>query len=206
MKKVLCFGDSNTWGYIPSGGSRYDKTKRWTGILQAMVGDEFKIIEAGCCNRTGFADNPCGIDMTGYKALPKYLEKSPDIVILSVGINDTQKIYNYSLDDIKDGITNLIYITREHVPNAKIIIVSPACINENIKNSHFKIMFDTTSIEKSEHIADIYREVANIENCMFVDWNEIVEVSQADGLHLSEEAHQIIAHKMYELLQNCGTV
>ena len=202
MKKILCFGDSNTWGYMPDCGLRYDKTKRWTGILQSLVGDKFKIIEAGCCNRTGFANNPCGADMTGYLTLPKYLDKSPDIVILAIGINDTQKIYNFSLNDINNGIIKLIEITKNNVPNAEIIIASPACINENIKNSHFKIMFDSSSIEKSKQMASVYKQVADDYGCKFVDWNDIVSVSNKDGLHLSEEAHSKIAHEMYKLVRN----
>ncbi len=32
MKHILCYGDSNTHGYIPGGG-RYDDDTRYTGIL-----------------------------------------------------------------------------------------------------------------------------------------------------------------------------
>ena len=34
MKNILCFGDSNTWGYDPVTGSRYAYDVRWTGRLQ----------------------------------------------------------------------------------------------------------------------------------------------------------------------------
>ena len=38
MKHVLCFGDSNTWGFIPGTCKRYDEHTRWTGILQDELG------------------------------------------------------------------------------------------------------------------------------------------------------------------------
>lgn len=31
---ILCFGDSNTWGYKPDKSGRYDENIRWTGLLQ----------------------------------------------------------------------------------------------------------------------------------------------------------------------------
>ena len=34
MKRILCYGDSNTWGYIPENGKRYDNLTRWTKVLQ----------------------------------------------------------------------------------------------------------------------------------------------------------------------------
>lgn len=70
MKKILCFGDSNTYGFIPQSGLRYDINTRWTGILQTLCNNEFEITEAGCNNRTAFIDNPAGINQTGYKILP----------------------------------------------------------------------------------------------------------------------------------------
>ena len=38
MKDVLCFGDSNTWGFVPGRGVRYDEHTRWTGVLQDVLG------------------------------------------------------------------------------------------------------------------------------------------------------------------------
>ena len=31
MKRILCFGDSNTWGFAPKDGYRFDENTRWTG-------------------------------------------------------------------------------------------------------------------------------------------------------------------------------
>ena len=53
MKQIICYGDSNTFGYIPGSGKRYPKDIRWTGVLSNLLGDEYKVIEEGCNNRTG---------------------------------------------------------------------------------------------------------------------------------------------------------
>ena len=118
MKKVLCFGDSNTYGYIPSTGGRYDKNNRWTGILS----NEFEIIEAGANNRNAFSDSP--------KLLTDYMKANPDIVILAIGINDTQKFFK---TDIKDAIEKLIDI----ISPTPVILVAPSILGENVLKHPF---------------------------------------------------------------------
>lgn len=47
MKRVLCYGDSNTWGYQPGQGSRFPANVRWTGIVSQILKDRYVIIEDG---------------------------------------------------------------------------------------------------------------------------------------------------------------
>ena len=35
--KIVCFGDSNTWGHNPDGGKRFSEQERWPKILQTML-------------------------------------------------------------------------------------------------------------------------------------------------------------------------
>ena len=134
MKKILCFGDSNTFGYNPHNGSRYNENSRWTGILKNLCKNNYEIIEAGCNNRTAFSNNPDGIQFTGYKVLPEYLKEIYDTIIFAIGINDLQKFYNPTLEEFETGIENLIKKIRESLPNCNIIILSPSHITENILN------------------------------------------------------------------------
>ena len=52
MYNILCFGDSNTWGYAPMENRRYTELERWTGLMAAALGDEFHVIEEGLNGRT----------------------------------------------------------------------------------------------------------------------------------------------------------
>lgn len=200
MKKILCFGDSNTFGYNPNNGSRYNENSRWTGILKNLCKNNYEIIEAGCNNRTAFSNNPDGIQFTGYMILPEYLKKFYDIIILAIGINDLQKFYNPALEEFETGIENLIKKIRESLPNCNIIILSPSHITENILNSNFRFMFNQTSIEKSKQITPIYEKIANKYNCKFLDLNKIVTTSKIDGLHYDIEEHKKIAQSIITLL------
>ena len=200
MKKVLCFGDSNTFGFIPESGKRYDKNTRWSGILTQLAAEKFEIIEAGCNNRTAFTDNPAGFEQTGYKVLPTLLNKDLDCVILAIGVNDLQIFYNPTLEEIENGMRRLVDIVREHCPKAEIILVSPARLTDNIFNGYFRAMFDKMSIEKSLYLSEIYESIAKEKNCRFADWDKIVTVSPKDGLHLEPDAHKKIAEAMFESL------
>ncbi len=200
MKKILCFGDSNTFGYNPNNGSRYNENSRWTGILKNLCKNNYEIIEAGCNNRTAFSNNPNGIQFTGYKVLPEYLKEIYDTIIFAIGINDLQKFYNPTLEEFETGIENLIKKIRESLPNCNIIILSPSHITENILNSNFRFMFNQTSIEKSKQITPIYEKIANEYNCKFLDLNKIVIPSEIDGLHYEVEEHKKIAQSIITLL------
>lgn len=59
MKTVLCFGDSNTYGYIPgSPGERYDSKTRWPKRLGALLGEGYEVVVEGLNGRTtAFGDN-----------------------------------------------------------------------------------------------------------------------------------------------------
>lgn len=37
MRKILCYGDSNTWGLIPGTKERYPWGVRWTSLLQEKL-------------------------------------------------------------------------------------------------------------------------------------------------------------------------
>lgn len=53
MKQILCFGDSNTWGYDGESRKRLPWGVRWTSLLQEKLNqEEYRIIEEGLCGRT----------------------------------------------------------------------------------------------------------------------------------------------------------
>ena len=43
MTTILCYGDSNTYGYNPVNGLRYPKDVRWTGVLQKLLGEQYAV-------------------------------------------------------------------------------------------------------------------------------------------------------------------
>lgn len=200
MKKILCFGDSNTYGYIPNNGARYDKNTRWTGVLSLLSHGKFKIIEGGCNNRTAFATNPVGKIFTGYEILPELLTDDFDAVVLAIGINDTQFLYNLSSIEIVSGVEKLINIVKVKSPQAKILLVAPSILTDDVLNGNFACLFDRTSIEKSRQLPLLYQKIAEKQNIEFLDLNSVAKTSSLDGLHYAPEQHLKIAQVIFTIL------
>lgn len=200
LKKILCFGDSNIYGYIPNNGARYDKNTRWTGVLSLLSHGKFKIIEGGCNNRTAFAANPAGKIFTGYEILPELLTDDFDAVVLAIGINDTQFLYNLSSIEIASGVEKLINIVKVKSPQAKIILVAPSILTEDVLNGNFACLFDRTSIEKSRQLPLLYQKIAEKQNIEFLDLNSVAKTSSLDGLHYAPEQHLKIAQAIFTIL------
>ena len=200
LKKILCFGDSNTYGYIPNNGARYDKNTRWTGVLSLLSHGKFEIIEDGCNNRTAFAENPTGKIFTGYEILPELLTDDFDVVVLAIGINDTQFLYNLSSIEIASGVEKLINIVKVKSPQAKILLVAPSILTDDVLNGNFACLFDRTSIEKSRQLPLLYQKIAEKQNIEFLDLNSVAKTSSLDGLHYAPEHHLKIAQAIFTIL------
>ena len=78
MRSILCFGGSNTWGYIPgSEFARFEYAERWPGIMQQQLGDDFLVIENGLSGRTTVWDDPTFPDRCGRLQLQPVLYLRP---------------------------------------------------------------------------------------------------------------------------------
>lgn len=200
MKKILCYGDSNTFGFNPEDFSRYDKNTRWTGVLQKNLGKEYKVINEGANNRNGFVSNPQGDLYCAQKHYPELISKSEniDIIILAIGTNDLQFLYNANFDTFEQGLEKLIPISKKKTGN--IIIIPPVILSDNILNGFFKIQFNKTSILKSQTVGEIYYKLAKIHNCRIFDINKFTKPSETDGLHYSKDSHKLIADNLAKFI------
>ena len=90
MKTILCFGDSNTWGYNPENGQRFGPEERWTGILRNSLGEDYRVIEEGLNGRTTLWDDPIAGFKNGLDYLMPCLESHMpfDLITIMLGTND----------------------------------------------------------------------------------------------------------------------
>jgi lysophospholipase L1-like esterase len=200
MKTVLCYGDSNTYGYNPSDGFRYPENVRWTGRLQKLLGDDYRVIEEGCNGRTTVFDDP----IEGWKNGLIYLRpclnshKPVDIVIMMLGSNDLKESFHASPKDIADGAETLVKDIIDFTGSKQgfvpvIILVAPPEIGEGIATSAFYGHFYENAIERSKQLPGLYKQVAEKNGCVFVNAAEYIKPSKVDSLHLSPEGHAKLA-------------
>ena len=201
MKKILCYGDSNTYGYIPETCGRYEQDCRWSGLLKRYF-PNYKIIEEGMNNRCGFFKNPSGLKQSGGEYLPVFLQnhKDIDICILNLGTNDAQFFYELDGAAAEQGLNNLINSLKDANQNTKIIICAPVKITENILRNRFSIQFNKESIERIKTVFPVFKRTAQERDCLYFDFNKFVNPSEIDGLHYSAESHKIIAKKLAEFI------
>ena len=209
MKTILCYGDSNTYGYDPSNGFRYLPTVRWTGVLKGLLGPDYTLIEEGCNGRTTVFDDP----LEGWKNGLDYLKpclnshKPIDIVVMMLGSNDLKNCFGASAAEIADGAGVLVQTIQEFtqlkqgfVP--EIVLVSPPHIGPGIGNSPFSYAFDDTAIERSYRFAEEYKRVADQFGCVFFDAAPVAPPSRLDSLHLMPEAHRSLAEALVPVIRS----
>ena len=66
-RRVLCFGDSNTYGYDPARDGRYGDDERYPMVLQDLLGDGWSVVEEGLPGRTAVFDDPITEGMNGLR-------------------------------------------------------------------------------------------------------------------------------------------
>ena len=205
MKTVLCYGDSNTYGYDPRTGFRYPASVRWTCRLAALLGDDYHVVEEGCNGRTTVFDDP----IEGWKNGLGYLKpclnshKPVDIVVMMLGSNDLKETFHASPEQIAEGAGVLVEtiqnFTREKQGfEPKIVLVCPPEIGEGITESPFYGSFYENAIERSRQLPALYKSVAERFGCIFVNAAAYIRPSAEDSLHLDPQAHAKLAEVLAE--------
>jgi lysophospholipase L1-like esterase len=195
MFEVMCFGDSNTWGYDPSTQERFPRNVRWTGVLQETLGAGYRVIEEGLNGRTTVWEDPVEGDKMGKRHLMPCLESQAplDLVIVLLGTNDLKKRYSAPPSDIASGAGVLVDIINRSVagrggrPPAVLMLAPPPLA----KLTAFAGMFEGGS-EKALHLGRLYAEVAKSRGCHFFDTASAIHSSDLDGIHLEADQHRAL--------------
>lgn len=58
QKRMVCFGDSNTWGYDAEHGRRFPEDIRWPCRLLTWLGTDHQVVEEGLLGRTSVSEDP----------------------------------------------------------------------------------------------------------------------------------------------------
>lgn len=200
MINVLCYGDSNTWGFIPVKCERYDEEVRWAGRIKKLLGENYNVIEEGCNGRTCVFDDPYEEWKNGLTYLKPCLNshKPIDIVVLMLGSNDLKKHFNVNAEQIASGAEQLVKTILEFTKEkqekpAKVLLISPPEIGEDIGTSMFNYDFPVETIETSRQFKKYYGEVAVRNGCEFMAAADYVVASKLDSLHLDPEEHEKLA-------------
>ena len=203
MKNILCFGDSNTWGFIPesiteSFPRRHPHDVRWTGVLARELGEGFKVIEEGQNGRTTVHDDPFALVRNAKAVLPAILEshKPLDLVVLMLGTNDLKNVFGVSPSEIAVGVKVLAQtiLTSDAGLSAKpprLLLMCPPTVGplSHLPDLEAKL---TDALNRSQQLPKHYEAVAAALGCAYLNTQEIIAPSPVDGIHLDAAAHQTL--------------
>lgn len=207
MRTVLCYGDSNTWGFDPETGERFAPDVRWPGVRG--LGEGFRVVEEGLSGRTTVRDDPIeGAHKNGQAYLRAGLEshKPMDLIALMLGTNDLKERFGASASDIAQGAASL----AEEVLRSgcgpeggapAVLLIAPPPVG---RLTELAEMFEG-SAEKSARFSGHYRHFAGQYECGYLDAGAVAGSNDLDGIHLEADEHrklgEAVAASVAEILR-----
>jgi lysophospholipase L1-like esterase len=193
MRTVLCYGDSNTWGYDPATRARFPPHVRWTGVLAARLGTEFSVVEEGLNGRTTRWDDPIEPGRNGFTSLRPCIESHQplDLIVVMLGTNDLKRRFDLNASDIAQSAAELTEMAWRFAQapdgsHAKVLLVAPPAVSTL---TEFDQMFDGAH-EKSRQFSRYYRLAAGWRHLPFFDAGSVIVSSEKDGIHFDADEHR----------------
>ncbi len=192
--KILCYGDSNTYGFDPrltaDFSDRLPKAARWTGILDSDP--RFSVVNAGLNGRQ-FPH-----DRAGFAYLAKLLadNSDADLVVIMLGTNDLFMMHPADCRAIAARADAMF----EAVPallERRVLLICPPL--PNLRPDGFR-----RALAEAKGLSAALAEVAAARGAEFVDaglWGCAV---YPDDVHLTEAGHMTFARRLADYLTDSG--
>lgn len=190
MKRILCLGDSNTFGYDPRSyfGSRYPPDVRWTGLLQSAGREIVNRGQNGLCIPRE-AEFPTVVDLLR-RAQPA------DAVVLMLGSNDL--LSGASAEETAARMESLLRHMAAHAGQTRILLVAPPSMRFG------DWVHEQALIDDSVCLGMLYRSLADRLGVAFADADEWDVALSFDGVHFAPEGHAAFAKGLDEKLSKLG--
>ena len=209
MKTIVCYGDSNTWGYDPATSTRFAPDVRWTGVMAAELGAGYRVVEEGLSGRTTVWEDPIEEHRNGKTYLmPCMMSHKPiDLVILMLGTNDLKTRFNVSASDIASGAALLaekILASDTGIDGAapQVLLAAPPPVG-TLDSTRLEPLF-AGSEEKSQQFDHWYRLKAEELGIPYFNAGDHVTCSPLDAIHYEAAEHHrlglAMAQKVREIM------
>ena len=206
MKKAFFYGDSNTYGYDPSGmmGGRYPRRSRWTTILAESLEGEWDVARDGMPGRM-IPDAGKGLT---YVIDALKAERPMDLFAVMLGTNDLLTMRRPDASKVAAKMENLIAAAQEAL-DAEILLIAPmqirftdpSCTDPFVRGSE---AYAQGCLEESRLLARYYGEIARRRGAYFADASSWETELAFDGVHLTERGNALFAKEMEKVLREIG--
>ena len=223
-KRVMVFGDSNSWGWMPieagTPTTRYGPDERWPMLMQKSLGDGYVVVEEALSGRTTNADDPPGsgrngelggAGLNGAAYLPAALASHLplDLVVVMLGTNDTKSYFDRTPLEIGLGAMELVSLVRTidggigtDYPAPDVLLIAPPPLGEQ---KVFDV-FSPLSVEVSGQLGKVMGNLAGAADIAFLDAAEAVPtLDGVDGVHMTPKSQkklgEAVTAKVKELME-----
>lgn len=186
--KLLCFGNSNTYGYDPRScfGGRYPACHRWVDILAGKMGSS--IFNGG---ENGREIPVREADLHRFESLMEQ-QRPVDLLIVMLGGNDL--LQGCSVDETVGRMRT--FLQHIDLEAEKIMLIGPPPMQRGQWVPHRAL------IDASWELNRRYRALAEELGTAFSDAGEWDVPLSFDGVHFTEEGHKTFAQGLFDRLRN----
>ncbi len=194
-EKVLCFGDSITFGTHIKG--KYTKDISWVSLLQEKSNGKLECINAGKSGRTA----------RQWKQLGKYIDQNKEIdrVIIFLGVNDLRKSTEAVLNNCVKSVDEMVKLSRKaYGKKVEILILSsPGLSVGHVTKNFHKMGFDANEQKMLDRLRGLYATYAKKNKCDFLDlWGVISTKNYHDGLHPTLKGQKQMAEAIWTHIEH----
>lgn len=207
MKRVLLYGDSNTFGIgpMPSLGSDvvHPPGCRWGDVLAGALGSDWDVVIEGLPGRTTVHDDPIEGDFrNGLRILPAILHshRPIDLLAICLGTNDLKLRFGLSAQEVALGLARLAREALATGTVGQVLLIAPP---EPKACGDFAEMFAGVEARAAGLGPEVAR-FADEEGAAFFDAGSVISVDETDGIHWSVEAHRSLGLALADVVR--GTV
>jgi len=179
--RILCFGDSNTYGYDPRSYFGEPYREPWTDLLAKETGHT--VFNAGQNGReiphTPWQYQQFETLLTCYPAF--------DLLTVMLGGNDLLQNPRFTASDVSARMEDFFMFLCRRFPSSSLLLIAPVPMQRGVWVNEERLL------RESDALCDAYRELAKHLGVHFADsraWN-VDKVF--DGVHFSEEGHRAFA-------------
>ena len=175
---VICFGDSNTYGYDPRGyfGGRYDADCRWVDIL---------------ASETGWTISNMGQNGREIPSAAPTLPADTDLLIVMLGTNDLLQ----GKSPGQAAVRLERFLSDISLDRSKILVIAPPPVKRGAWVPNQQL------IDDSHTFAGYCQSLAQRLATNFINAEDWDIPLAYDGVHFTEQGHKAFAEKLLEALR-----
>ena len=175
---IICFGDSNTYGYDPRGyfGGRYDADSRWVDIL---------------AEETGWTVRNMGQNGREIPSTAPNFPADTDLLIVMLGTNDLLQ----GRSPEQAAVSLKRFLSGISLDRSKIFLIAPPPMKQGTW------VLDQQFIDDSRTFARLCQTLAEQLGIRFTDAGKWDILLAYDGVHFTEQGHRAFAAGLLEELK-----